>query len=191
MVRPVLEWIMFRMTTITATRKTKVQNQLVNFGMPIMPRPPFISGKGRMVSELIIRVLMTIVKPERGDPEVVAAQGEHRQAEQKADLGGDGTGKEHRQKEDHLQDSRTLQDAGRGLRAKQGRHRRVARSAQHHGHVPRDNAAEQIEGEGRHHRYASVLTQKPLHPQDHQTDQDDADADDHQAAARRRSSTGR
>ena len=63
MARPVLDWSRFRITTITPRRKTKAQNQVVSFGMPIMPRPPFISGKGRMVSEFTIRVLMTMVKP--------------------------------------------------------------------------------------------------------------------------------
>ncbi len=41
---------------MTSSRKMNAQNQVVNFGMPIMPRPPFISGKGRIVSELTIRV---------------------------------------------------------------------------------------------------------------------------------------
>ncbi len=43
--------------------KKKAQTQVVSLGMPIMPRPPFISGKGRMVSELTIRVLTTMEKP--------------------------------------------------------------------------------------------------------------------------------
>ena len=43
-----------------------------------MPRPPFISGKGRMVSELTIRVCSDDGESEGGDAEVVAAQGEDR-----------------------------------------------------------------------------------------------------------------
>ena len=48
---------------MTSTRNTKAQAQLVSLGMPIMPRPPFISVKGRMVSELTSRVFTTIAKP--------------------------------------------------------------------------------------------------------------------------------
>ena len=51
------------MTMMTSSRKTNAQNQVVSLGMPIMPRPPFISGNGRIVSELTIRVLTTMAKP--------------------------------------------------------------------------------------------------------------------------------
>ena len=63
MARPVLERMRLRMITITETMKKKAQAQVVILGMPIMPRPPFISGKGRMVSEFTIRVLITMEKP--------------------------------------------------------------------------------------------------------------------------------
>ncbi len=109
--RPVLEWIMLRITTTMASRKPKAQNQVVSFGMPIMPRPPFISGKGRMVSELIIRVFTTMVKPKSGDAEVIAAQGENRKSEQEADLGGEDAGQKHRQHVHQLQQQAASQEA--------------------------------------------------------------------------------
>ena len=51
------------MTMMSTIRNEKAQNHVVSLGMPIMPRPPFISGKGRMVSELTIRVWTTMLKP--------------------------------------------------------------------------------------------------------------------------------
>ena len=62
-VRPVLERITLRMMMITTTIKKNAQNQLVTWGMPIIPRPPRISGKGKMVSEFTIKVFTTMVKP--------------------------------------------------------------------------------------------------------------------------------
>ena len=44
-------------------RKRNVQNQVVSGGIPTMPRAPFISWKPRMVSELLARTYITIVKP--------------------------------------------------------------------------------------------------------------------------------
>ena len=52
-----------RMTTMTNMRKMKAHIQVVSLGMPIIPRPPFISAKGRIVSELIIRVFTTMANP--------------------------------------------------------------------------------------------------------------------------------
>ena len=63
MARPVLERTKFRTITMTSRRKMKAVTQVVSLGMPIMPRPPFISGKGRMVSELTMSVWTTMAKP--------------------------------------------------------------------------------------------------------------------------------
>jgi len=51
------------MMMMTRTRKMKAHAQVVSLGMPSMPRPPFISLKGRIVSELTMRVLTMMAKP--------------------------------------------------------------------------------------------------------------------------------
>ena len=62
--RPVLERMRLRMMTITQQQEEEgPEPGCVSFGMPIMPRPPFISGKGRIVSVFTIRVFTTMANP--------------------------------------------------------------------------------------------------------------------------------
>ena len=94
---------MLRMTTITASRKQKAQNQVVKLRDADHASSALHFREGEDGVGVDHQGVHYDGEPQGGDAEVVAAQGEDRKSEQEADFGGEGAGQEHGQQVHHLE----------------------------------------------------------------------------------------
>ena len=100
--RPVLERTKFLTITMTSRRKMKALTHEVSFGMPIIPSAALHLGEGEDGVRVDHEGLHDDGEPQRGDAEIVAAQGENGKAEEEADFRGESPRKDHGEEEHDL-----------------------------------------------------------------------------------------